>query len=126
MNDPLCICEPEMICEPFMQLSILLKKLSRSSLPDVFCKKSVLRNFAKFTGKHLCQNLFFNEVACLGVSSIMFSTTLLKRDSQACSFMKKETLAQMISCEFFEIFRTLFLKNTSGSCFWIYFFQAGL
>ena len=22
--------------------------------PEVFCKKSVLRNFAKFTGKHLC------------------------------------------------------------------------
>ena len=27
----------------------------RSSRPDVFCKKRVLRNFAKFTGKHLCQ-----------------------------------------------------------------------
>ena len=26
-------------------------------------KKGVLRNFAKFTGKHLCQSLFFNEVA---------------------------------------------------------------
>ena len=26
-------------------------------------KKSVLRNFAKFTGKHLCQRLFFNKVA---------------------------------------------------------------
>ena len=22
---------------------------------DVFCKKGVVRNFAKFTGKHLCQ-----------------------------------------------------------------------
>ena len=25
-------------------------------------KKGVLRNFAKFTGKHLCQSLFFNKV----------------------------------------------------------------
>ena len=25
----------------------------RSSHPEVFCKKGVLRNFAKFTGKHL-------------------------------------------------------------------------
>ena len=25
-------------------------------------KKSVLRNFAKFTGKHLCQGLFLNKV----------------------------------------------------------------
>ena len=26
--------------------------------PEVFCKKGVLRNVAKFTGKHLCQRLF--------------------------------------------------------------------
>ena len=25
----------------------------------------VLRNFAEFTGKHLCQNIFFNKVAGL-------------------------------------------------------------
>ena len=30
--------------------------------PEVFCKKDVLENFAKFTGKPLCQSLFFNEV----------------------------------------------------------------
>ena len=30
----------------------------RSSQLEVFCKKSVLRNFTKFTGKHLCQSLF--------------------------------------------------------------------
>ena len=27
------------------------------------CKKGVLRNFAKFTGKHLHQSLFFKKVA---------------------------------------------------------------
>ena len=32
---------------------------------EVFCKKVALRNFAKFTGKHLCQRLFFNTVAYL-------------------------------------------------------------
>ena len=37
----------------------------RSSRPEVFCKKGVLRNFAKFTGKHLRQSLFFNKVAGL-------------------------------------------------------------
>ena len=26
-------------------------------------RKGVLRNFAKFSGKHLCQSLFFNKVA---------------------------------------------------------------
>ena len=31
---------------------------------EVFCK-DVIKNFAKFTGKHLCQSLFFNKVAGL-------------------------------------------------------------
>ena len=29
----------------------------RGSRTEVFCKKGVLRNFAKFTGKHLYQSL---------------------------------------------------------------------
>ena len=33
--------------------------------PRCSVKKGVLRNFAKFTGKHLCQRLFFNKVADL-------------------------------------------------------------
>ena len=45
----------------------------RSSRPEVFYKKDVLRNFAKFTGKHLCRTLFFNKVAGLR------PTTLFKK-----------------------------------------------
>ena len=37
----------------------------RCSRPEEFCKKGAVRNFAKFTGKHLCQSLFFNKVAGL-------------------------------------------------------------
>ena len=33
----------------------------RSSRPEVLCKKGVLRNFTKFTGKHLYQSLFFKK-----------------------------------------------------------------
>ena len=40
-----------------------VKSMMRSSRPDVLCKKSVLRNFTKFTGKHMCQSFFFNNVA---------------------------------------------------------------
>ena len=36
---------------------------NRSSHQRCSVKKGVLRNFAKFIGKHLCQNLFFNKVA---------------------------------------------------------------
>ena len=45
----------------------------RSSRPKVFCKKVVLRNFAEFTGKHLCQTLFFNKVAGFSVRLQVFS-----------------------------------------------------
>ena len=37
----------------------------RSSRPDAFCKKGVLRKIPKLTGKHLCQGLFFNKVVGL-------------------------------------------------------------
>ena len=36
----------------------VLTWICRSSRPEVFCKKGVLRNSTKFTGKHLCQSLF--------------------------------------------------------------------
>ena len=43
----------------------LKKKLKLQSRLEVFCKKYVLKNLTKFTGKHLCQSLFFNKVAGL-------------------------------------------------------------
>ena len=53
-------------CFPF----ILLIK-TRSSRPKMFCKKVVLRNFANFIGKQLCQNLFFNKVAGLRLATLL-------------------------------------------------------
>ena len=44
-----------------------LKSGYRSSRPEVFCEKGVLRNFAKFTGKYLCQSCFLNKVALLSL-----------------------------------------------------------
>ena len=38
-------------------------KISSIITEAVACKKGVLRNFAKFTRKHLCQSLFFSKVA---------------------------------------------------------------
>ena len=45
----------------------------RSSHKVCSVRKGVLKNFTKFTGKHLCQSLFFNKVAGLR------SATLLKK-----------------------------------------------
>ena len=39
-----------------------------SSLQEVFCKISVLRIFAKFTGKHLCQSLYQKRYSVRGFS----------------------------------------------------------
>ena len=63
-----------------LQYSKLLLTV-RSSHPEVFCKKGILRNFAKFTGKHLCRSLFLNKVAglrqwcCLPVNFAKFLRT---------------------------------------------------
>ena len=67
--------------------------------PEVFCKKGVLRNFAKFTGKHLYPSLLFNKVAGF-------------RPAEACNFFKKENLAQVFSCEFCEISKNTFSYRT--------------
>ena len=48
-------------------------KSTRSCRLEVFCQKSALKKLAKFTGKHLCQSLFYNKVENLS------SLTLLKK-----------------------------------------------
>ena len=73
--------------------------LYRSSRPEGFCKKGVLRNFAKFTGEHLWESFFFNKVA-----GLFFLTKLQS--------IKKETLAQVFSREFCEISKNVFSYRT--------------
>ena len=48
----------------FFQIGVL-NNLFLITCFEVFCKKGVLRNFAKCTGKHLCQSFFFNKVVGL-------------------------------------------------------------
>ena len=45
--------------------------------PEVFYKKDAVTNFAKFTGKHLCQSLFLNKVADLRLWHSVFLSILL-------------------------------------------------
>ena len=62
---------------------VVLHKIQKQP-QGVHYKKGVLRNFAKFTGKHLCS------------------------EPQACNFIKKETQAQVLSCKFCKIFKNIF------------------
>ena len=41
--------------------AVLQWVINQSSHQRCSLRKGVLRNFAKFTGKHLCQSLFFNS-----------------------------------------------------------------
>ena len=50
----------------------------------MFCKINVFKNFAKFTGKHLCQSIAFNEVA-----SWKDSQNLQENTCAGVSFLKK-------------------------------------
>ena len=58
----------------------------------------------KFTGKHLCQSLFFSKVAGL----------------RSATLLKKETLEQVFSCEFCQISKNTFFTEhlwTTASTF---------
>ena len=68
--------------------------LPRNNHRSCSVRKGVLRNFAKFTGKYLCQSLSLNKVA-----------------GQACNFIKKETLARVFSCECCEISNNTFFTK---------------
>ena len=41
--------------------------VTEAATGGVSIKKGVVRNFAKFTGKHLCQSFFFNKVPDWGL-----------------------------------------------------------
>ena len=66
-------------------------------------QKGVLRNFPKFTGKHLRQNLFFNKVAGL----------------RCAILLKKRVWHWCFPVNFTEFLRAPFLQNTSDDCFYI-------
>ena len=60
----------------------------------MFCKKGVLKNLAKFTGKELRWSLFFNKVSGL------------------CNVFIKETQTRFLfSCEFCKILKNAFFSK---------------
>ena len=76
---------------------------SRSSRLELFCKNSVLKNFANFTGKHHCRSLF----------SVRVSVLLQTYRPPACNFIVKETSTQLFHCIFCKTFTNTFSTPTS-------------
>ena len=72
--------------------------------PEVFYKKNVLRNFTKFTGKHLCQSLFINKVAGL----------------RPATLLKKRLLYRCFPVNFVKLLRTLFYRTPLDGCFCVW------
>ena len=70
----------------------------RSSHQRCSVKKGVLRNFTNFTGRHLCQCLFFNKAVVL----------------RPATLLKKRLFPRYFSVTFPKPLRAPFLQNTSG------------
>ena len=79
----------------------------RSSHPEVFCKKGVPKNFAKFAGKHLCQSLFLIKLQAL--------------DLRPATLLKKRLWRRCFPVNFAKFLRTPFQQNTSGRLFLLNF-----
>ena len=75
-------------------LPVIFSCIQRIIAPEVFCKSSAVKNFAKFTGKHMCQSTFFNKLA-----------------KWACNFIKKVTPAQVLYCKFCEVFENTYFEE---------------
>ena len=79
----------------------------------MLCKKGVLRNFAKFTGKHLCQRLLSNKDAGIGTSGQNLQNTswrlLLSKSSKL-----NQKLYLLINIHVKRLFQ--FLKAPIFSC----------
>ena len=72
--------------------------IHRSSRPKVFLKKTVLENFAKFTGKYHGWGLIFDKVSGL----------------RPATLLKKRLRYRCFPVNYAKFLRALFLQNTSG------------
>ena len=70
-------------------------------------KKGVLRNFAKYTGKHLCQSLLFNKVAGM----------------RPAPSLKKILCHRCFPVNLAKFLRTPFLPKTSGRLLLLVYFN---
>ena len=84
-------------------ISVPSNQIDQKQPPKVW--KVVLRNFTKFTGKHLCQSLFFSKVACL------------------CNFIKKDFGTGVFLWILRNYSEHLFYRTFLGDCFLLIWFE---
>ena len=69
--------------------------------PEVAYRKGVLRNFVKFTGKHLCRSLVLNKVAGL----------------RPVTLLKKRLWHRCLPLNFTKFLKTSFYRTPLDDCF---------
>ena len=96
----------QLYCRQSMQVvpneNISSRVLCSLSMSLFTSSRPVLRNFAKFIGKHLCQSLIFNKVAGL----------------RPATLLKGRLWHRCFPMNFVKFLRTPFLQNNSGGCFY--------
>ena len=98
-------CNIFLFYENFLVLfHVFKKKRKKEKIDLIVCshrrcsvKNGVLRNFAKFTGKHMCHRLFFNKVASL----------------RPATLLRKSLWHRCFPVNFAKFLSTPFLQNTS-------------
>ena len=83
---------------------VLSQYYQQKQPPEVFCKKDVLRNFAKFTGKYLCQSLFYE------FSKNTSFTERLQATASVAILAILSTLQSVLSQYQSSLFLTIFAK----------------
>ena len=108
--------------------NFLTLNLFRNSRPEVFCKKGVIWNFAKFTGKHLYRVSFLVKLQAWGIfwyiqllwnisqnvqeNSLSWRSFFKQFRLQVGNLMKKIPLNGCFKVNFSKSFKTTFWMNT--------------
>ena len=90
-----------------LALNIKVFQINRSTHQRCSVKKGVLRNFTKFTGKRLCQSLFFNKVT----DTVDFFNKLQAQVADSGIGVFRGILRNLLEY--------LFYRTPPDDCFWI-------
>ena len=108
-----------------LHFSFVCSHVFKSSRSYMFFKKVILKSFTKFIGKHLCWSQLYSKETYTQVSLANFPRTLFLQKTSGWLFcidalngsmtmpatLLNDTLTQVFSFEFGEIFKNIFLTE---------------
>ena len=121
-----------LIIQPWLNFCTNTAQKLKFSVKDFFSKYEQLRSFVRFGHIYWrnpqwktsffvrCKSLSPEAATGGGLLEKMcfkISQNSQKNKPHVCKFIKKETLAQVFSCEFCKNSKNTFIQNISGNCF---------